>query len=102
MRWAIFYDNGTIWDDTRGPWRDAPAEGVLAVATYAAGRYDLHVGADYYQLEEDTCVTREAAIILRAVGLREMAPVKFGRYASCARMARAHEQAAALRREWGV
>lgn len=103
MRWAIIYDQGRVHTSADGRWRDAPAEGVLAVATLVDGRYDLHLGADHYQLEDDgTVVMREASIILRAVGLLEMSPVKFGRYSSNTMMRRAAETAEQLRREWGA
>lgn len=99
MRWALYYDDLTVWRDDDGPWQDAPVEGVIAAVEAQGERFTVHSGADYYQLEDDgTIVMREASTILHAVGLLEMGPVKFGRYTSNRKMERTFQR---IRDEWG-
>ena len=46
IQWRIYYEGGTTFDNTEGPWKDAPAHGVVCVnvrdPTGAWGRFTNH------------------------------------------------------------
>jgi hypothetical protein len=80
LRWRIYYDDGTTFDNLDGRFEDAPADGVLGVVVRDAdiGRQVLH-GADYYYLADDDEQTVAYSDDLGPF-LRQWGRVKFGRW----------------------
>jgi hypothetical protein len=90
----IYYDDGSTWDDSDGPFESAPLEGVLAVVEKRGARTTIHQGGDFYfRLEDGTVVsTDDAAALIRRLGW-----VKCGRWTTATKMERLHER---IRAEW--
>ncbi len=80
MRWRIYYRGGRVFSSEDGPWRDAPADGVLAVVEIIGERRTIRSGGDYYRLADDgTVVVHETSdAILHAIGHTELSAIKFG------------------------
>jgi len=56
--WRIYYDNGQTWDAARGPWSEAPEDGVVIVMlweTNSRGRTGKRAlyGFDHYFSDGD-------------------------------------------------
>lgn len=92
MRWAIYYDNNSIFNSEDGKWEEAPIEGVLVVVEKTNDRVVTHTGGDfYYLIEEDNTIvsTDDSATLLRGIGLpgrNNYGCIKFGRYTSNSKM----------------
>lgn len=82
MRWAIYYDDNSVFTSEDGAWEDAPLDGVLFVLQKFDGDI-VHTqsGADFYYLVDDTAVgTGDLGPFLRSLKV-----VKFGRWTSIKR-----------------
>jgi hypothetical protein len=97
MPWRIFYDTGASFGSDDGAWDDAPSEGVLVIAEKRGETVSLHMGHDFYQIDDDSIVTRDERTLLHAIGRIAMSTIKFGRYTSAKKMERAINRA---RAEW--
>lgn len=55
MRWRIYYDDGSTFDDLMGGPRDAPPEGFICAIGYdeRGQRYIMH-GWDFYQWDRES------------------------------------------------
>ena len=75
--WRIFYDNGTECSSDNSTWKDAPADGILAlVELYDDGSKEVHHSRDYYILDDDKAYgTNNIQPYLHKLGT-----VKFGRW----------------------
>lgn len=96
MKWAIYYDDGSIFDSDDGAWLDAPADGVLFVIEKHGDRIITHSGSDYYALIDGDTVsaTFDIGPLLRKWG------VKFGRWTSHKRFEEVGRRVAEDARRW--
>lgn len=77
-RWAIYYDDGSIFTSEDGTWNDAPLDGVLFVLQKVGDRAIPQSGADFYYLIDDTvAATGDLGPFLRSLKI-----IKFGRWTS--------------------
>jgi len=55
VEWRIYYEDGSVFDNTQGSWSDAPVDGVQAVAVghKLYGR-QVHSKRDYYLMPPHT------------------------------------------------
>lgn len=67
--WRIYYDDGRTFEDSDGPWSDAPTDGVLFVIEKCGDRIVTHSGADwYFELDGAIASTGDPGPILRKLG----------------------------------
>lgn len=100
VNWRIYYDDGTVWSDTDGPWSAAPVDGVVFVGQRIGDRAVMHAGCDYYvQFPDDGSVasTGEIGPLLRRRPALSADAFKLGRWTSHATFERI---SARVRGEW--
>lgn len=93
--WAIYYDNGSVFDSDDGLFAEAPTDGVIIIANRRGDNIEFISGADYYvRFAEDGSIigTEDIDSIVRTLGW-----VKFGRYTSHSNQRRITERAS---KEW--
>jgi hypothetical protein len=93
---AIYYDDGTVYDSHDGPFGEAPSDGVICVVYRHGDLTEFLSGHDYYaRFADDGSIIGTGDI---GPLLRGRCPwLKFGRYTSHANQARIMNRA---RDEW--
>ena len=78
VEWRVYYEDGSVFDDTQGSWDDAPIDGVQAVAVrnHLCGR-QVHSGREYYLIPPHI----DHVVSVNDLGptLRRLRWIKFGR-----------------------
>ena len=94
--WRVWYDDGSDHEGAGdGAWQALPRHGVLIVREFGrAGPDLLHMGLDYYWLEDGQVRSCSRADLDRYLERpRGLAQVKFGRWASDHIWQQAHDEA---------
>lgn len=78
LRWRLYYDNGSVYDDQTGPWEQAPSDGVLVLRPNDERGSPLFHGCEYYVNRSGfrPYMTNDLGPLLRSLGI-----IKFGREA---------------------